>query len=107
LYGLFEVELDSKKQLIEYEPDINLRDTEQVPLMEENGIEGFFKREVLSYVPDAWIDISKTQLGYEISFTRYFYKPVQLRPLEEIQKDILALQQETDDILEDIVEDLE
>jgi len=107
LYGLFEVELDSKKRLVEYEPDINLRDTEQVPLMEENGLEGFFKREVLPYVHDAWIDMSKTQLGYEISFTRYFYKPVQLRPLEEIQKDILNLREETKDILEEIVEDLE
>jgi len=107
LYGLFEIELNSKKQLAEYEPDINLRDTEQVPLMEEKGIEGFFKREVLPYVPDAWIDMSKTQLGYEISFTRYFYRPVQLRPLEEVQKDILNLKKETEDILEDIVEDLE
>jgi type I restriction enzyme M protein len=107
LYGIFVVEVNGKKEILEYEPDINLRDTEQVPLMEEYGIEGFFKREVLPYVPDAWIDMSKTQLGYEISFTRYFYKPVQLRPLEEIQKNILNLRKQTEDILEDIVEDLE
>ncbi|MFQ5686061.1 MAG: N-6 DNA methylase [Candidatus Scalindua sp.] len=105
LYGIYEVKIDGKTQLVEYEPDTNLRDTEQVPLLEDGGIEGFFKREVISYVPDTWIDTSKTQLGYEISFTRYFYKPTQLRTLEEIQKDIFALEKETEGILEDIVED--
>ena len=105
LYGVYEVEINGKMQLVEYEPDTNLRDTEQVPLLEDGGIEAFVKREVLPYVPDAWIDASKTQLGYEISFTRYFYKPAQLRTLEEIQKDIFALEEETEGILEDIVEE--
>jgi type I restriction enzyme M protein len=105
LYGIYEVEIKGKKVCVEYEPDTDLRDTEQVPLLEEGGIEGFFKREVLPYVSDAWIVPSKTQLGYEISFTRYFYKPTQLRTLEEIQKDIFALEDETEDILEDIVEE--
>ena len=105
LYGIYEAEIKGKKVCIEYEPDTNLRDTEQVPLLEEDGIEGFFKREVLPYVPDAWIDASKTQIGYEISFTRYFYKPAKLRALEEIQKDIFALEKETEGILEDIVEE--
>lgn len=105
LYGIYEVEIDGKKQLVEYEPDTGLRDTEQVPLLEEGGIEAFVKREVLPYVPDAWADSSKTQLGYEISFTRYFYKPTQLRTLDEIQKDIFALEEETEGILEDIVEE--
>jgi type I restriction enzyme M protein len=105
LYGIYEVEIKGKKVCVEYEPDTDLRDTEQVPLLEEGGIEGFFKREVLPYVTDAWIDSSKTQLGYEISFTKHFYKPKQLRTLEEIQKDIFALEEETEGILEDIAEE--
>jgi len=105
LYGIYEVEIKGKKVCVEYEPDTDLRDTEQVPLLEEGGIEGFLNREVLPYVPDAWIVPSKTQLGYEISFTKHFYKPAQLRMLEEIQKDIFALEEETEGILEDIVEE--
>ncbi len=105
LHGLFERTMDGKKCLIEYEPDTNLRDTEQVPLLEEGGIEAFFKREVLPYVTDAWIDESKTQIGYEISITRYFYKPVQMRTLKEIMADIKALEKETDGLLNEIVGD--
>lgn len=104
LYGRYEREIEGKKCVIEYEPDSELRDSEQVPLLEDGGIESFFKREVLSYVPDAWIDESKTQIGYEISFTRYFYKPEPLRTLEEIRADILTLERETEGLLEDILE---
>ena len=104
LYGIYEVDINGKKQLVEYEPDTELRDTEQVPLLEDGGIEAFFKREVLPFASDAWIVRDKTQLGYEISFTRYFYKPMQLRTLEEIQKDIFDLEKETENILETIVE---
>ncbi len=104
LHGLFEVKINGKKQLVEYETDTNLRDTEQVPLLEDGGIEAFFKREVLPYVSDAWIDPSKNQIGYEISFTRYFYKPIKLRPIEEIQKDIFGLEKKTEGILDDILE---
>lgn len=88
---------------IEYEPDTDLRDTEQISVLEEGGIPAFFEREVLPYVSDAWIDESKTQIGYEISFTRYFYKPIPLRTLEEIKTDIFALEQETEGLLEEIV----
>ena len=56
---------------VEYEPDTDLRDTEQIPLLEPGGIEGFIEREVLPYAPDAWIDTSKTQIGYEIWVRRY------------------------------------
>jgi type I restriction enzyme M protein len=66
---------------VEYEPDPELRDTEQVPLLEDGGIAGFFGREVLPHLPDAWIDDSATRIGYEISFTRYFYKPERMRTL--------------------------
>ena len=103
LYGKFETEIDGKKYVVEYEPDTELRDTEQVPLLEEGGIEAFFRREVLPYVPDAWIDESKTQIGYEISFTKYFYKPAPLRSLQEIKADILALEKETEGLLDEII----
>jgi len=104
LHGLFEVESDGKLRVVEYEPDTSLRDTEQVPLLEEGGIEAFFRREVLPYVPDTWIDPSKTQIGYEISFTRHFYKPKPLRSLDEIRADLLTLQKESEGLLEQIIE---
>lgn len=105
LYGLYEIEIDGKKCVVEYESDTNLRDTEQVPLLEEGGIEAFFRREVLPYVPDAWIDQSKTQIGYEISFTKHFYKPTPLRALEEIKTDIFTLEKETEGLLEEIAKE--
>ena len=74
--------------VVEYEPDTDLRDTEQLALTEEGGIEAFIRREAL---PDAWYVPSSVKIGYEISFTRYFYKPQPLRSLEEIRADILAL----------------
>jgi type I restriction enzyme M protein len=103
LRGLYEVELGGKPVVVEYEPDTELRDTEQVPLLEEGGVEAFIRREVLPYTPDAWIDESKTKIGYEISFNRYFYKPRLLRPLEAIRADILALEKETEGLLAQIV----
>ncbi|MGH8069530.1 MAG: hypothetical protein ACRERE_30685 [Candidatus Entotheonellia bacterium] len=93
--------------VVEYEPDPELRDTEQVPLLENGGIEAFFCREVLPHVPDAWIDEAATKIGYEISFTRYFYKPQPLRTLDEIRADIEALQKETEGLLEQILVDTE
>jgi len=105
LFGLFERTIAGKKSVVEYEPDATLRDNEQVPLLEEGGIEAFFKREVLPYVPDVWIDASKTQIGYEISFTRYFYKPVKMRTLDEIIADIRELEKETEGLLAEIVDE--
>ncbi len=89
--------------IVEYEPDSDLRDTEQVPLLEPGGIEAFIRREVLPYTPDAWIDESATKIGYEISFTRHFYKPQPLRTLDEIRADIVALEKETEGLLGEIV----
>ncbi|NLW77198.1 MAG: SAM-dependent DNA methyltransferase [Methanomicrobiales archaeon] len=103
LRGLFSVIIDGKSAVVEYESDSELRDTEQIPLLEEGGIEAFIKREVLPHVPDAWIDESATRIGYEISFTRYFYKPQPLRSLEEIKADILALEKETEGLLDQIL----
>ena len=88
---------------MEYEPDTDLRDTEQIPLPEEGGIEAFLRREVLPYAPDAWYVPDSIKIGYEISFTRHFYKPQPLRPLEEIRADILALEEETEGLLAEIM----
>jgi type I restriction enzyme M protein len=99
LYGLYETD----QGIVEYEPDTNLRDTEQVPLLHEGGIQAFFRDEVLTFAQDAWIDPTKTQVGYEISFTKYFYKPVKLRSLDEIVKDIKALEAETEGLLNEII----
>jgi len=107
LRGRFSVTLEGKPCVVEYEPDTDLRDTEQVPLLEEGGIEAFFRREVLPHVPDAWIDESATKIGYEISFTRYFYKPQPLRTLEEIRTDIEALEKETEGLLGQILVETE
>jgi type I restriction enzyme M protein len=97
----------AKTCVVEYEPDSELRDTEQVPLLEAGGIEAFFRREVLSYVPDAWVDEEATKIGYEISFTRYFYKPKPLRTLEQIRADIEALEKESEGLLGQIMVETE
>lgn len=102
--GLFEVDLQGKKQIVGYESDSDLRDTEHIPLCEEGGIDAFFKREVLTYIPDAWMDETKTKIGYEISFTRYFYKPVVIRRIEEIRNDIIKLEKESAGVLDQIIE---
>ena len=87
---------------VEYEPDSELRDYEQVPLLEPGGVAAFIRREVLPYTPDAWIVAADTKIGYEISFTRHFYQPPRLRTLAEISADILALEQETEGLLSEI-----
>ena len=107
LHGLFEAIINGKTRVVQYEPDTDLRDSEQVPLTVPagdyaDGIEAFFRREVQPYAPDAWIDASKTRIGYEISFTRHFYKPIPMRTLAEIQADIRALEAETEDLIAEI-----
>ena len=74
------------------EPDANLRDTENVPLKED--IKEYFKREVLPFASDAWIDEKKSKVGYEIPFTRYFYKYEAPKPSSEIMAEILELEKE-------------
>lgn len=102
-HGLFPRTIGGKQVLVEYEPDSALRDAENVPLMEPGGIPAFIAREVLPYAPDAWVAADKSQIGFEISFTRVFYKPQPLRSLEQIRADILALEQETDGLLPSII----
>lgn len=103
LHGFFEAVVNGKNCVVEFEPDSDLRDTEQVPLLEGGGIEAFIRREVLPFTPDAWVDEAATKIGYEISFTRHFYKPQPLRALEEIRADILALEKATEGLLGEIV----
>ena len=103
LHGLFDAMIDGKTCVVEYEPDSDLRDTEQVPLLEDGGIEVFLRREVLPHAADAWYSADDVKTGYELSFTRYFYKPEPLRTLEAIRADIVALEQETEGLLTEIV----
>ena len=82
------------------EPDPELRDTETVPLKE--SIEDYFKREVLPHVPDAWIDESKTKIGYEIPLNRHFYRYEPPRPLEVIEADLKKIEGEIVDLLKGV-----
>ena len=81
-------------------PDTSLRDTENVPLVQD--IDAYFAREVLPYAPDAWIDHSKTKVGYEIPFTRYFYQYEAPKPSTEIMQEILAIEAELDGALVEV-----
>ena len=103
IHGLFEVGHGGHRRVVEYEPDSELRDTEQIPLQEEGGIEGFLRREVLPYGPDAWIVPESVKIGYEISFNRYFYKPQPMRTLGDIQADIVQVERETEKLMHDIL----
>ena len=84
------------------QPDKKLRDTENVPFTYPGGIDGFFEKEVKPYVPDAWVDKDATKIGYEISFTKYFYKPVKLRELADIAADLKAVEAEAKGLLADV-----
>jgi type I restriction enzyme M protein len=105
--------------VVEYEPDTELRDTEQIPFLEcpachqpgylpspedeHTAIETFLRREVLPYAPDAWYDPTSVKVGYEINFNRYFYKPKALRTLDEIRVDLLAVEEEVQGLLNTIL----
>ncbi|MBC7084186.1 MAG: SAM-dependent DNA methyltransferase [Firmicutes bacterium] len=119
LRGLCEVVIGGKPRVVEYEPDTELRDSEQIPFLEcpachqpgylpspedqRTAIETFLRREVLPYAPDAWYDPASVKVGYEISFNRYFYKPKALRPLEQIRRDLLAVEKEAEGLLAEIL----
>lgn len=100
LYGLFSHAIKGKECVVEFESDSELRDTENVPLTDE--IEGYFAREVLPHIADAWIDPDKSKVGYEIPFTRHFYKFVPPRPLEEIDRDLEAVTKEILGLLSEV-----
>lgn len=94
-----EIDTDKKGNPV---PNSDLRDYENISLKE--NVEEYFKREILTHLPNAWIDYSKTKTGYEINFTKYFYKYKPLRSLEEIRKDILALEKETEGMIKETIE---
>ena len=81
--------------------DSSLRDLENIPLTMD--MQEYMEREVLPHVPDAWIDETKTNVGYEINFTKYFYQYKPLRSLDEIRKDIMAIEQETNGLLKEVI----
>lgn len=85
------------------EIDKTLRDKEQVPLTYEGGIEAFVRNEILPYTPDAIVNTDDYVIGYELSFTKYFYKPKQLRTLDEIRADIRAIEESTKGLLDNIL----
>ena len=82
-------------------PDTKLRDYEKIPLKQD--VDEYFENEVLPHVPDAWIDRSKDKVGFEISFTKFFYEYTPLRSLVDIRADILALEEETEGLLGEIL----
>ena len=85
------------------EIDKTLRDKEQVPLTYEGGIETFVRNEILPYTPDAIVNTDDYVIGYELSFTKYFYKPKRLRTLDEIRADIRAIEESTKGLLNQIL----
>ena len=103
LHGLYAAQINGKPAVVEYEPDADLRDTEQVPLLEDGGVQAFIRREVLPYTPDAWVKPDATKIGFEVSFTRHFYKPQPLRTLGEIRADILAIEEEAGGLLDGLL----
>lgn len=94
---------DENAVAVEGETDRELRDVEQVPLRYEGGIDAFMQREVLPYAPDAFYVPDDVVVGYELSFTKYFYKPVQLRPITDIAADIRGIEQRLQGALDDIL----
>lgn len=99
----FITDKDATAQPIAGEADSELRDTENIPFTYEGGIEAFIEREVHPYAPDAYVDEKKTQIGYEVSFTKYFYKPVELRNFKDILRNLASLEGEARDLIVDVI----
>ena len=91
---------DKKGKLV---PDKEKTDTDVVPFNYEGGIVAFMEKEVLPYTPDAWLDEKKTQIGYEINFNKYFYRPKEIREISSIVEDLRALEAKTDGILDELL----
>jgi len=90
-----------KLEYIEYETESDLRNTENVPFKEL--IYDYFIRELQPHVSEAWLNLDSTKIGYEISFNKYFYRHKPLRDLEEVSNDILALENESDGLIREIL----
>lgn len=102
----FITETDPHAKEVEGESDPTLRDSENIPFNYDGGIDAFIEKEVKPYAPDAYVDESKTKIGYEISFTKYFYKPVQLRDMKDILASLAELEKESDGVMDEIMEGL-
>ena len=100
----FITEKDPAAKPVNGEADSDLRDSEIVPFTYDGGINAFVQNEVHTYAPDAWVDEKKTTKGYEISFTKYFYRPKPLREIEEIVSRLNELEAEADGVLSSIME---
>lgn len=103
----FITETDPHAKEVEGESDPNLRDSENIPFNYDGGIDAFIEKEVKPYAPDAYVDENKTKIGYELSFTKYFYKPVQLRDMKDILASLKELERKSDGVMDEIVEGLE
>lgn len=99
-------ETDPEAKEVAGEADPELRDTENIPFQYEGGIDTFIEKEVLPYAPDAYVDEDKTKIGYEISFTKYFYKPVKLRDMKDILASLAELEKESEGVMDEIVRGL-
>jgi type I restriction enzyme M protein len=82
-------------------PDSSLRDSERIPL--DVNIDEYFEREVKPYLPNSWVDKDKTQIGYEINFTKYFYKYTPLRSVKDVLNDLLNLEKESDGLMKELI----
>lgn len=102
----FITETDPHAKEVEGESDPKLRDSENIPFNYNGGIDAFIEKEVKPYAPDVYVDASKTKIGYEISFTKYFYKPVQLRDMKDILVSLEELEKESDGVMDEIMEGL-
>ena len=100
----FITEKDSTAKAVEGETDVDLRDAENIPFTYDGGIDSFIQNEVMTYAPDAYVDEKKTQVGYEISFTKYFYKPIELREMKDIIESLNALEKEADGMMAEIMD---
>ena len=103
LHGLLAITIKGKETVVEYEPDPDLRDTEQIPLLEEGGVDAFLRREVLPHTNDAWYFPTNVKVGYEINFNRHFYEPQPMRALDEIVADIIASEKQSEGLLMEII----
>lgn len=102
----FITETDPHAKEVEGESDPNLRDSENIPFNYDGGIDAFIEKEVKPYAPDAYVDESKTKIGYEISFTKYFYKPLKLRDTKNILASLSELEKESDGVMDEIIRGL-
>lgn len=103
LRGLAETTIDGKTVIVEYEPDPDLRDTEQIPRLEPGGLAAFIEREVWPHVPDAWIDYSSLRTGYEINVNRYFFHDQPARSLDSIRAQIVTVQNKASDVMSELL----